>query len=438
MRDGFGWDFSAVRVHDDSSGARLATNAHAHAATFGTHIAFAPGQYRPQSRDGEQLIAHELAHVLQQQRTGPTLQLQGDGTHGLGSVLTVNWDVHFQQNHPTATELGADASAVLTPAGIGDLTMVQRMLLNDPLMQAQLEGSASVEGQPADNLSLSSRRAQWIGRHIGIFRVHDAPGHPSDCAPGVISGEYACGSTHASAAVDPNDRRVTVRMFRPPGTLATPPTSPTTPGTTPTTPGTTPTTPGTTPTTPGTTPTTPGTTPTTPGMTPTTPGTAPGTTTAPPTSGNQFGLQGGIGYTRHFYTTGATPRDPLREWVVQVVAGYTHQFHGKDQSGFELQLPIQAQYSLTTRQWTIVGGAQLSYAIALPANLQASFFAQLVGGGNVTAGGYQIQPALGAQFQWQPVDWLSLAAQLSPGYTGGIGGPSSFDLGGVFVITIQR
>jgi hypothetical protein len=74
MESSFGHDFSHVRVHADErageSSAALAANAY----TVGNHIAFAPGRYQPQSSAGRHLLAHELAHVVQQGTSGSHFQ----------------------------------------------------------------------------------------------------------------------------------------------------------------------------------------------------------------------------------------------------------------------------------------------------------------------------------------------------------------------------
>ena len=62
----FGADFTHVRVHADSEAADSARSANALAYTLGRDLVFAPGQYTPGTTDGRRLIAHELAHVLQQ------------------------------------------------------------------------------------------------------------------------------------------------------------------------------------------------------------------------------------------------------------------------------------------------------------------------------------------------------------------------------------
>jgi hypothetical protein len=58
----FGADFGAVRVHENSA---VAPDLGATAFTTGSDIHFAPGQYRPGGRSGDRLLAHELAHVVQ-------------------------------------------------------------------------------------------------------------------------------------------------------------------------------------------------------------------------------------------------------------------------------------------------------------------------------------------------------------------------------------
>lgn len=66
-RFGPGSDFSAVRVHDDSAAAASARDVDAQAYTVGQHIVFGDGAYQPHSEPGRHLLAHELAHTVQQQ-----------------------------------------------------------------------------------------------------------------------------------------------------------------------------------------------------------------------------------------------------------------------------------------------------------------------------------------------------------------------------------
>jgi hypothetical protein len=84
FEDRFGHDFSQVRIHSDSLAADSARAVNALAYTVGSHVAFDRGRYAPTSSEGRRLLAHELAHVVQQAGgdgiPSPLLQRQGKGT----------------------------------------------------------------------------------------------------------------------------------------------------------------------------------------------------------------------------------------------------------------------------------------------------------------------------------------------------------------------
>ena len=61
-----GMDFGETQIHTGPAAANSALALHARAYTVGSHIVFAPGQYRPETVTGRQLLAHELTHTLQQ------------------------------------------------------------------------------------------------------------------------------------------------------------------------------------------------------------------------------------------------------------------------------------------------------------------------------------------------------------------------------------
>jgi hypothetical protein len=112
--------------------------------------------------------------------------------------------------------------------------------------------------------------------------------------------------------------------------------------------------------------------------------------------------------------------------------------HGKDQSGREDQYLVQAQYSITTKQWTVSIGGQTAYVFQLPHNLQQSFWAQMVGGQNVNTGVIQTAFSVGTQFTWQPKDYFAIGAQAGGGPTIPTSGPSSIDLGASIFIQIMK
>jgi hypothetical protein len=66
LEQGFGANLSEVRIHSDYSAAEAVSARDAQAFTVGRNIYFARGMYQPGNDAGKRLIAHEVAHVLQQ------------------------------------------------------------------------------------------------------------------------------------------------------------------------------------------------------------------------------------------------------------------------------------------------------------------------------------------------------------------------------------
>jgi hypothetical protein len=103
MEQSFGADFSAVRIHEGPQAPAIGALAY----TQGTDIHFAPGQYTPSSQGGQELLGHELAHVVQQAqgRVGTTMQTKG---------VAVNDDSTLERE---ADQMGARAARGLPASG---------------------------------------------------------------------------------------------------------------------------------------------------------------------------------------------------------------------------------------------------------------------------------------------------------------------------------
>jgi acyl carrier protein len=96
MEAALGADFSNVRVHVGPQADRIG----AIAFTVGTDIYFAPGRYQPETLHGQELLGHELAHVVQQRA--------GRVRNPLGSGLAVVQDHALEAE---ADRLGRHAAA---------------------------------------------------------------------------------------------------------------------------------------------------------------------------------------------------------------------------------------------------------------------------------------------------------------------------------------
>jgi hypothetical protein len=125
MEEGFGHDFSEVRVHADATAAASARAVGAHAYTVGRDVVFDSNRYAPGSSSGRRLIAHELAHVVQQ-----------SGTQGMPAAIS----------EPTSSlERDADRAADSVVSGVGSPNLQPGQA---PLLAREPNGSTQVERDP--------------------------------------------------------------------------------------------------------------------------------------------------------------------------------------------------------------------------------------------------------------------------------------------------
>jgi hypothetical protein len=66
----FGRDFSTVQLHTGAGAAESARAVNARANTIGENIVFGAGEFAPETSMGRSLLAHELAHTIQQTDSG--------------------------------------------------------------------------------------------------------------------------------------------------------------------------------------------------------------------------------------------------------------------------------------------------------------------------------------------------------------------------------
>lgn len=137
MESRFGVDFSGVRIHTDSAAAESAQAVNALAYTVGRDVVFGSGQYQPRTHAGDRMIAHELAHVLQ----------QGSATSTATSPATENTEAR--------SESGPQLSLSSAPASI------------------QREEPPGAE-EPVITVGLTQWNAYWVEHVPSIDEVLDA------------------------------------------------------------------------------------------------------------------------------------------------------------------------------------------------------------------------------------------------------------------------
>lgn len=209
MQDRFARDFSQVRVHDGARAAASAQALRADAFSLGSHIAFAAGRYAPQSGGGQQLLAHELAHVAQQEHAPATGSLRlgstGDAAEtaadqaasAVGQGLAVPAQSRSEAGvlrrapcgqYPAGSLLAMRPCTPVSDADINRssgerelITSVEPLIRNNPKLmrlvaayraQAAIHGSAQVQiALPADTKVSSANAAQVGARMFEIQAV---------------------------------------------------------------------------------------------------------------------------------------------------------------------------------------------------------------------------------------------------------------------------
>jgi Domain of unknown function (DUF4157)/Novel toxin 16 len=126
----FGWSFANVRIHNDAHAAQAARAVNALAYTSGNHVVFADGQFAPGSASGRRLLAHELAHVVQQANgpVRPGISQPGDAAEREADRLA-NSVVGPSSFAAYATRSGASGARPAASAGGAANHAVQRQRL---------------------------------------------------------------------------------------------------------------------------------------------------------------------------------------------------------------------------------------------------------------------------------------------------------------------
>ena len=128
-----GTDLSSVRVHTGASSVDAASAVGAKAYTLGNDIHFGAGQFDPSSQGGQHLIAHEVAHTVQQRGGSPTrqnkLKVSSPGDH-----------------HEHEADRAADAMVSGGPATVGSASGLGRVVQRVAGKSAGVDGAISSRG----------------------------------------------------------------------------------------------------------------------------------------------------------------------------------------------------------------------------------------------------------------------------------------------------
>ncbi len=178
----FGSDLSAVRIHAGSAGNRASRAIGARAFAMGTDVGFARGEYRPGTREGRHLMAHELAHVMDKRiSSGPARILRKPaeiappdplcaGISSTGVISTAE-----QRCNELAAKTGAENRMKLVQA----LKMIRRCSTDDEKtkMQSYLEtklgATSATEIWDEAGTAFGGYRGVYPGFYQGAKRLNN-------------------------------------------------------------------------------------------------------------------------------------------------------------------------------------------------------------------------------------------------------------------------
>jgi hypothetical protein len=166
MESRLGCDFAGVRVHSNGGAAESALAVGAAAYTVGQHVVFGAGQYSPHTPSGRGLLAHELAHVVQQSGASPSSDLVIRGSRGPA-------EAEARQTAQSVTS-GAEASPVRTRVP----RSIQRAPLSadaDPIHKPLIDDFRKKHGLPPGGVDPS-------GNRVGPSDAEIKYGEPAEAA----------------------------------------------------------------------------------------------------------------------------------------------------------------------------------------------------------------------------------------------------------------
>lgn len=178
-------DFGGVRVHTDRSAAASATAIGATAYTLGQSIVFGPGRYSPGTTAGRRLIAHELAHVAQQ-------DTRDSGTSGSARIdPSPPAEADAREAARAADVADGTGTSTLHPVGGG---AIQRQTTDDenkPKTEAKPPPAPTTATPPATTASPASTATQATQprRVIDTSALRDLYFGPSKAQPSPDSAE---------------------------------------------------------------------------------------------------------------------------------------------------------------------------------------------------------------------------------------------------------
>jgi hypothetical protein len=173
MGHAFAANFSGVRIHTGAAPDRAASALGARALTHGHDILFRSGEYQPHTQGGDRLLAHELAHVVQQAGGLPRAAIDAGPADPL----------------ERAAETAADRATAMEGSGVPEVDAAS---------------VSDVSGRRGDGASINSSLRESLAVGDDASQVAVAPIVQRACGPSAIGKRDRCDTSPSLFPLSPS------------------------------------------------------------------------------------------------------------------------------------------------------------------------------------------------------------------------------------------
>lgn len=192
MEPRFGVDFSQVRVHTDPRATESAQAVNALAYTVGRNVVFGTGQYAPGTSEGRRLLAHELVHTIQQNKSSNGMVPQ--------TIRISDADDAYERFAESVTRQIMEISPIEQTKddphkSRNNETIAGSIVANDLLLQRTCaQNSSEAFYQTASNYCKDTGFTGLLHSGDRCYREVPRRSRPYDCPPGdqVCFNAYGC------------------------------------------------------------------------------------------------------------------------------------------------------------------------------------------------------------------------------------------------------
>ena len=169
MGQAMGADFSLVRVHTDERSDQLNQSIQARAFTTGQDVFFRQGAYEPRSTEGQELLAHELTHVVQQSLDHGNRAYIRRGTKPFGGKRE---SVKEARNKTASAE--AESSRLLNESGltVSEVGVIKDYTTDSTILNKVARGQSDLVEEQQKAVW---RKIKMLDGALKKFPIHDSP-----------------------------------------------------------------------------------------------------------------------------------------------------------------------------------------------------------------------------------------------------------------------